>query len=124
MSGPLVIRQQPTAGDIGAIDGQLTDAFAQMRSAVLDGRPVVVVLEDRDLLGQGHPADAAVATALLGIVRAFALEGARDGWRVNAVARRGEDAPVDDAIGGVLAVPTLSGQLIRLGTEHLGKVVV
>ena len=49
---------------------------------------MVVVLAARDLMGQGDPLDAAVATGLLGMVRTFGIEGAKPGWRVNAVAGR------------------------------------
>jgi NAD(P)-dependent dehydrogenase (short-subunit alcohol dehydrogenase family) len=118
-----IVRQQRTGGDLDAVEPQLTAGFLQLRAAVLEGEPAVVVVDDADLLGQGDPADAAVATGLLGLVRALAMEGARDGWRVNAVSCRGEDPDLDDTVSGVLAMRALSGQLIRLGTAHIGKVI-
>jgi NAD(P)-dependent dehydrogenase (short-subunit alcohol dehydrogenase family) len=117
----LVIRQPRLGEDHERVTQALTDAFSQMRGAVLDGRAVVVVLDDRDLLGQGTVADAALATGLLGLARAFALEGARPGWRVNALAHRGAEGEVEDHLDQ-LAGSALSGQLIRVGTEHLGRV--
>jgi hypothetical protein len=121
VSEPLVIRQTTLGEDHERVAQALGDAFAAMRGAVLEKRAVVAVLDDRDLLGQGTVADAALATALLGLVRAFALEGARDGWRVNALTHRGQPGDADSLVGP-LAECGLSGQLIRIGTEHLGRV--
>ncbi|MCW3028623.1 MAG: hypothetical protein JWN81_1834 [Solirubrobacterales bacterium] len=121
MGETLVIRQPRLGEYYERVTQVLTDAFSQMRGAVLDGRAVVVVLDDRDLLGQGTVADAALATGLLGLVRAFALEGARPGWRVNALTHRGEEGDVEDHLDQ-LAGSALTGQLLRVGTEHLGRV--
>lgn len=122
MAGVTVIRQARIGDDVGRVNAELTDAFAAMRDAVAAGRGVVVVLDDADLLGQGEVAGAALANGLLGLVRAFTLEGAKPGWHVNAVSFRGDDAPVDETIAGLEALPDLAGQLIRLGTAHVGKV--
>jgi NAD(P)-dependent dehydrogenase (short-subunit alcohol dehydrogenase family) len=122
MSGALIVEQEPLTDGLDGVTGRLTDAFVRMRGALVDGRPVVVLLDDGDLLGQGEPVDAAVANGLLGLVRAFALEGAREGWRVNAVTRRGADQPVDETIRMLLDGPPLTGQLLRIGTEQIGKV--
>lgn len=81
-----VVIEQPALGDeLERVADALTQAFTQLREAVLAGQSVIVVLDDRDLLGQGVIADAAVASGMLGLVRAFALEGAGNGWTVNAV---------------------------------------
>jgi hypothetical protein len=117
----MLLRQPSLGEDHHRVADALTDAFSQMRAGVLAGRPVVVLLDDRDLLGQGTIADAAVATGMLGLVRAFALEGAREGWQVNAVTHRGEQEQLD-ATAELLASGGLSGQLIRIGTDHLGRV--
>jgi len=121
MTEPLFIREQSVGEDYERVTRALTDAFSEMRAAVLAERPVVALLDDRDLLGQGTVADAALATGMLGLVRAFALEGARVGWKVNALTHRGEQDDVDDLLA-LLAGTGLSGQLIRIGTEHLGRV--
>jgi hypothetical protein len=121
VSEPLVIRQPQLGEDYERVTQELTGAFSHMRAAVLEERPVVVVLDDRDLLGQGAVADAALATGLLGLVRAFALEGARAGWRVNALTHRGGEDDLAQCLEH-LADGGLSGQLIRVGTEHLGRV--
>lgn len=121
MTEPLII-DQPAAPDPDAVVAVLTDAFRETREALLDERPVVFLLDDADLLGQGEVAGAAVATGLLGLVRALALEGAKPGWKINAVGHRGDPDGAREAARG-LAESGLSGQLIRLGTDHLGKVV-
>jgi hypothetical protein len=115
---------QPAVGeDLDQVTDVLTRAFAEVRAAVLEERPVVVVLDDRDLLGQGSVVDAGVAAGLLGLVRAFALEGAKPGWKVNVVTQRGEeDAQAAQEAADWLAASGLSGQLIRIGTDHLGRV--
>ncbi|HZO05609.1 MAG TPA: hypothetical protein VFB52_04425 [Solirubrobacterales bacterium] len=120
MAEPLILAQPPAA-DLDAITPLLTAAFATARDAVIAERPVVVLLDDRDLLGQREVADAALATGLLGLVRALALEGAKPGWRVNAVAHRDEEEAARGAAEW-LAGSALSGQLIRVGAAHLGKV--
>jgi len=119
-----LILDQPRVGtDLDRVTDVLTEAFASVRAAVLDERPVVVLLEDGDLLGQGEVADAALAAGLLGMTRAFALEGAKPGWRVNAVSHRGdEELAAAREAAAWLAGSTLSGQLVRAGTEHLGRV--
>jgi hypothetical protein len=115
------LRQRSLGEDHGRIADVLTEAFGQMRAGVLAGSPVVVLLDDRDLLGQGSIADAAVATGMLGLVRAFALEGARAGWQVNALTHRGEEEQID-ATAELLFASGLTGQLIRVGSDHLGRV--
>jgi len=121
MAEPLILAQADAA-DLDAVTALLTDAFAAARDAVVAERPVVFLLDDRDLLGQGEVADAAVATGLLGLMRALAFEGAKPGWRVNAVAHRDEEGAAREAAAW-LASSGLSGQLIRVGSDHLGKVL-
>src|SRR6201999_3431072 len=80
---PLVLRPEPLGDDPGTVTTALTAGFAAIRDAVEAERPVVVVLAAGDLLGQGSPLDAAVATGLLGMVRTFGIEGVKPGWHVN-----------------------------------------
>jgi hypothetical protein len=122
MTEPLVLRQR-AARDVDDVGRQLTQAFLAVREAVLSGRRVVLVVQDRDLLGQGAAEDAAVANGLLGLMRAVAVEGTRPGWHVCAVAHT-DPEPVSAA---VMAFATSgagpSGQLLRTSTVHLGRVV-
>jgi NAD(P)-dependent dehydrogenase (short-subunit alcohol dehydrogenase family) len=118
---PLVLRQPPV-GDVAAVGRALDDAFAALREAVPAGRPVIVVLRDDDLLGQRSPEDAALAAALLGMVRALAMEGARAGWQVNAVSHRDGDRPLEETLRWLGTAPGVTGQLLRVTTDHLGRV--
>jgi hypothetical protein len=120
----LVLRPGSVGDDLDAVTPALTGAFVDARAALEAGRPVVVVLEARDLLGQGSPLDAAVATGLLGMVRTLAIEGARPRWRINVVAggEGGEDA-VDDMVFMLARTPSVTGQLLQVGGADLGKVV-
>jgi hypothetical protein len=121
VSEPLVLRPAPTAGDPGQVTPALTEVFAAIREACEAGRPVVVVVDARDLMGQGDPLDAAVATGLLGMVRTFGIEGAKPGWRVNVVAGGEDDAAAIDEAVATLAGSSLTGQLLNVGGANLGK---
>jgi hypothetical protein len=127
VSEALIIEQQPTGGDIDAVGRQLDAAFTAMQGAVLADPPVpvTVVVHDPDLLGQGDPCDAAVATALLGMVRTLAIEGTKPGWQLNVVTGVDVADPLlARARDGLAAIPGLTGQLIRMGgTAHIGKVL-
>jgi NAD(P)-dependent dehydrogenase (short-subunit alcohol dehydrogenase family) len=112
----VALAQRPA--QIEDVEAQLTEHFSAARAALLDGHPVVFEVSGADLLGHGSPADAAVASALVGLTRALALEGARAGWSVNAVAREtgtSAEAPF-------LAEHGLTGQLVHTGVGHLGRV--
>jgi hypothetical protein len=121
---PLVLRPAPLGdgADPGKVTEALTEGFAAIREAVEAGRPVVVVLGAGDLLGQGAPLDAAVATGLLGMVRTFGIEGRKPDWRVNVVAGTADEGDaVEDAVA-MVAASGLTGQLIEVGGTDLGKV--
>jgi hypothetical protein len=121
--GPLVLPAPETGDDLDAISPALAAAFGEIRHAVAEGRAVVVLVAAADLLGQGSPVDAAIATALLGTVRTLAIEGARPGWSINVVATEDDDQEAVERAVSMLTLSGLSGQLIALGTAHLGKVV-
>jgi NAD(P)-dependent dehydrogenase (short-subunit alcohol dehydrogenase family) len=116
MSGALVLAQRPAS--LEDVEAQLLEHFTAARCGVLAGRPVVFEVSGADLLGHGTVADAAVASALVGLARALALEGARAGWSVNVVARA-DGAAADVAF---LGDQGLSGQLLHVGHGHLGRV--
>lgn len=120
MSDALVY-EAPAGIGIEGLEDALLDAFRAVRDAVSAGRPVVVIVRDADVLGHGEPADAALANALVGLVRAFATEGGRDGWRVNALSV--PDGDERAAWVDRLADPQgVSGAIVRLGDLHLGRV--
>lgn len=119
-SAPLVLRPEAPGDDPGAVTAALTGAFAAAREALEAGRPVVTVVAARDLMGQGSPLDAAVATGLLGMVRTLAIEGAKPGWRINVVAA-GEDEEAIEGTVATVAGSSLTGQLLQVGGANLGK---
>jgi NAD(P)-dependent dehydrogenase (short-subunit alcohol dehydrogenase family) len=140
MSDLFVWRQEPLGDDPGGVTRALGEAFVAVREALEARRPVVVVVAAGDLLGQGDPLDAAVATGLLGMVRTLGIEGAKPGWRINVVAGPGvaetaaaEElavAPLDEAADeedpvaltiAMLAESELTGQLLQVGGANLGK---
>jgi hypothetical protein len=121
-NGPLVLRAGAVGDDPGGVTAALTDAFVRVREAVEAERPVVVVLAARDLMGQGDPLDAAVATGLLGMVRTFGIEGAKPGWRVNALAGgEDDDAAVEATVAMLAGAEHVTGQLLSVGGANLGK---
>lgn len=119
-----VLRPGPVGDDLDAVTPALTGAFAAVREALGAGRPVAVVLDARDLLGQGSPLDAAVATGLLGMVRTLGIEGAKPGWRVNVVAgSEGDEDAVEETVALLARSSSITGQLLQVGGVNLGKVV-
>ena len=114
----------PTGVDIELLEETLLGAFHALRDALASGRPAIAVVRDADVLGHGDAADAALANALVGLVRALATEGTRDGWMVNALAVP-DDVDPDGAsvwIDRLAHANGLTGGLVRLGDLHLGRV--
>lgn len=119
----LVLRPGSVGDDLDAVTPALTGAFVAAREALGAGRKVAVVVDAGDLLGQGSVVDAAVATGLLGMVRALGIEGVKPGWSINVVAGgEGDEALVEEAVA-MLAGASLTGQLLQVGGANLGKVV-
>jgi hypothetical protein len=114
------------ADPISLVDREdaLVDAFLLIRGA-LDERneAVVVTVDDRQLQGRVETASAALAHGLLGLVRALAIEGRKEGWNVNMLAvTPGVSAEQERAWIERLAEPGgASGTVIRLGDDHLGR---
>ena len=118
----VVIRQERAPG-LEDVARQLGVAFALARDAIDAGEPVVLVVDSPDLLGQGTLTDAAVATGLLGLMRALTFEGGSKGWHVNVVAveRGGEPDPA--LLAAATSIPTLTGQVLNASAGHIGKIV-
>jgi hypothetical protein len=120
----LVLRPDSVGDDLDAVTPALTGAFVAARDALEAGRPVVVVVDARDLLGQGSPLDAAIATGLVGMVRTLGIEGVKPAWRVNVVAGgEGDDEAVEETIATLAGSSSLTGQVLTVGGANLGKVV-
>jgi NAD(P)-dependent dehydrogenase (short-subunit alcohol dehydrogenase family) len=118
MGDAVVVALAQRPAQLEDVEAQLLEHFTAARAALLAGHAVVFEVNGADLLGHGSPADAAVASALVGLTRALALEGARAGWSVNAVAREaGASVPAPS-----LGEQGLTGQLVHAGVGHLGRV--
>lgn len=105
------------------LEDALTDAFDTIRAAVSDHRPVVIVVDEELLRGVGEPASVAFVHGLLGLTRAFGVEGRKPGWQVSLLAC-GPDVGNDERTRWIarLSDPQgATGELVRLGAEHLGR---
>ncbi len=116
------IRQAP-ATRLEDVAEQLRSAFLVTREAIAVGDSVVLVVDAPDLLGQGSVEDAAVATGLLGLMRAVTFEGGSKGWQVNMVAvDRGAEPPAD-VIAFAEQSTMLKGQVLNTSAGQIGKVI-
>jgi hypothetical protein len=122
----LVFMAEPPAGEgFAAIEAELLECYWLSRRAAAAGAPVVYVVAAAHLLGQGGVAGGILAGALLSGMRALAMEGAREGMRANVVAFGDPlDVPaVARWVAALLRDESVSGELVRLGAAHLGKVL-
>jgi hypothetical protein len=125
-AGALVFVADPAVEeDWEAALAEFEEAFALTREALAAGAPVVYVVDQRDLLGQRGVGAAMVATGLLSGARSAAFEMRRAGVPVNVLAT--EEATPAAAVAEwaarlVEAIPGgPTGELLRLGGDHLGK---
>lgn len=110
--------------DWAEVRTELTRAFVMARSAAQAEKSFVFVVHHDDLLGRRGAGNAMVATGLLSAVRTAAIEGARKGWTANVLAFDDEaDPELVDGWARKLAEDSLgvTGELIRVGSSHLGK---
>ena len=122
MSG-LVHWAQDVSDDWSAVLDELTRAFKAARSVAQGEESIVYVVRQDDLLGRRGTGNAMVACGLLSAARTAALEGARKGWTVNVVAfDEGADRSVVDQWAlRLLDDGAVNGELVRLGSGHIGK---
>ena len=118
-----VVIEQRHATSLSDVAEQLRAAFLLTRGAIDASSTVVMVVQAPDLLGQGSVEDAAVATGLMGLMRAVTFEGASKGWQVNMIAvDPGASAPADLLAMAGQPGP-LKGQILNVGSGHMGKVI-
>lgn len=81
------------------------------------------VVRQDDLLGRRGSGNAIVACGLLSAARTAGLEGARRGWTANVVAYdEGSDrSVVEEWARRLLEAGDVNGELIRVGSGHIGK---
>jgi hypothetical protein len=106
------------------VRAELTRAFEMARAAARAEESFVFVVHHDDLLGRRGPGNAMVATGLLSAARTAAIEGSRKGWTANVVAY--DDEADQDVVTGwaerLAGNPSgVTGELIRVGSSHLGK---
>jgi hypothetical protein len=106
------------------VRAELERAFLMSRTAAQNGESFVYVVHHDDLLGRRGAGNAMVATGLLSAARTAAIEGARKGWTANVLAFDDDSDPeLVDGWADRLAEDSfgVTGELIRLGSSHLGK---
>ena len=122
MSG--VIHWAEEVGEVWAeVLAELTRAFESSRTAAQAGESFVYVVHQDDLLGRRGAGNAMVAAGLLSAARTAGLEGARKGWTANVVAHdQGADrSSVEAWARRLLDAGDVTGELIRVGSGHIGK---
>ena len=105
--------------DFAGVETALLYAFRRARQAARDSEPMIFVLAQKDLLGQGSVPGAILANALLSGMRTLAAEG----HAANAVAV-GEDADATDLqhwIDQLSDRRGVAGELVRVHAKHVGK---
>jgi hypothetical protein len=117
-------RAREVGDEWAAVRAELDRAFQLARNSAKAEENIVFVVHHDDLLGRRGAGNAMVATGLLSAARTAAIEGSRKGWTANVVAFDDSVAPelvqgwaerlADDPLG-------VSGEVIRLGSSHLGK---
>jgi hypothetical protein len=108
--------------DWASVLAELTRAFEAARSVAQGEESIVYVVRQDDLLGRRGAGNAMVACGLLSAARTAALEGARKGWTANVVAfDEGERSVVEAWADRLLADGSVNGELMRVGSGHIGK---
>ncbi|MFB3051335.1 MAG: hypothetical protein ACE1Z0_05035 [Acidimicrobiia bacterium] len=109
--------------DWGEIRAELDRAFQMSRAAARDEESFVYVVHHDDLLGRRGAGDAMVASGLLSAARTAALEGVRKGWTANVIARDENADPKEVELWAerMLESHGVTGELIRIGSTHIGK---
>jgi hypothetical protein len=105
------------------IKAELDRAFQMSRLAAQAEESFVYVVHHDDLLGRRGAGNAMVATGLLSAARTAAIEGSRKGWTVNVIAHDddADQEQVRDWANQMLDSNGATGELIRIGSSHLGK---
>jgi hypothetical protein len=119
-----IFRATQVGDDWNAVRDELERAFVMSRAAAQAEESMVFVVHHDDLLGRRGPGPAMVATGLLSAARTAAIEGSRKGWAANVVAYDDDTDPdlVTTWAERLATAPEgVTGELIRLGSSHIGK---
>lgn len=109
------------ADDWAEVSAELERVFRMSRTAAQAGESFVYVIRTDDLLGRRGAGNAMVATGLLSAARTAALEGWSKGWTANVIAYDRDREGVEEWAERLLASPHVTGELIRVGSGHIGK---
>jgi hypothetical protein len=119
-----IFRPDFVADDWEEVRATLERAFSMSRAAAQNEESFVYVVHHDDLLGRRGAGGAMVATALLSAARTAAIEGSRKGWTANVIAYDDDsDADLVDRWAERLVTDSegVTGEIIRIGSNHLGK---
>ncbi len=102
---------------------EVTEIFRLTKQTLVAGLPVVYVVHNDDLLGRNGTGRAMVATGVLSGARTAAVEHSKRGIPVNVIAREDGTDPASIAYWCALLMdgPGPTGELIHLGSDHIGK---
>lgn len=105
------------------IKAELDRAFRMSRAAAMEEESFVYVVHHDDLLGRRGAGNAMVASGLLSAARTAALEGVRKGWTTNVIAYDDDADPkdIEKWAERMLESRGVTGELIRIGSTHIGK---
>ncbi len=114
---------QEVSSEWEAVRTEMERLFRLSQTAAQAEESFVYVVCNDDLLGRRGAGNAMLACGLLSAARTAALEGARKGWRVNVIAYdQGTDRDLVEAWAHrLLESEGVTGEVIRIGTGHLGK---
>jgi len=119
-----IFKARPVGDEWLEVRAELVRAFEMSRAAAQKEESFVFVVHHDDLLGRRGSGNAMVATGLLSAARTAAIEGSRKGWTANVLAFDDDSDPIlIDKWATRLAEDSegVTGELIRLGSTHLGK---
>lgn len=119
----LVFAADVHGDDWSTVEAELTTAFELSRTAAQAGVPITYIVHNDDLLGRRGAGRAMVATGLLSAARTAAVELTKTGVAVNVLAVEDETDPSTIArwVGLVAEAGGPTGELIHLGSGHIGK---
>jgi len=125
IAGALVFTPAGDLADWEAVEDELAEAFNRTREAWLAGTPVVYVVRTQAVLGRAAPLDAAVAAGLVAGARALAFEGQRDHRYATVIAAADDVASeaIAEAVAFAVTSRSALGQVLTLGSEHLGAML-
>lgn len=119
-----MFRAEPVGDEWTEVRAELDRVFRLSREAARNEESFVYIVHHDDLLGRRGAGNAMVAAGLLSAARTAAIEGSRKGWTANVVAYDADADPgmvtqwAEKLAGDSMGV---TGELIRVGSSHLGK---